>query len=55
LTAGVSQDIGQEIGIAGIGISYMPTATTTLSAGYRGEWRENYDDQGANVAVQMTF
>lgn len=51
----IGQDIGQEIGIVGIGISYMPTARTTLSAGYRGEWRENYDDQGANVAVQMTF
>ncbi|AAZ19045.1 putative secreted protein, autotransporter domain protein [Psychrobacter arcticus 273-4] len=51
----VGQEVGQEIGIAGIGIRYMPTANTTLSAGYRGEWRDNYDDQGANVALQITF
>lgn len=51
----IGQEIGREIGIAGIGISYMPTAKTTLSAGYRGEWRENYDDQGASISLQTTF
>lgn len=51
----VGQEVSQEIGIAGIGISYMPTANMTLSAGYRGEWRDNYDDQGGNVALQITF
>ena len=49
------QEVGQEIGIAGLGLSYMPTLNTKLSIGYRGEWRENYDDQGANIALQMTF
>ena len=51
----VGQEIGQKIGIAGIGISYMPTLNTTLSAGYQGEWRDNYDDQGASVALQVKF
>lgn len=51
----VGQEVSQEIGIAGIGISYMPTANMTLSAGYRGEWRDNYDDQGGNVALQIAF
>lgn len=51
----VGQKVSQEIGIAGIGISYIPTANTILSAGYHGEWRDNYDDQGANVALQITF
>nr|WP_181718409.1 autotransporter outer membrane beta-barrel domain-containing protein [Psychrobacter sp.]QJS05082.1 autotransporter beta-domain [Psychrobacter sp.] len=49
------QEIGQEIGIVGVGLSYMPTANTKLSAGYRGEWRENYNDQGASIALQTTF
>ena len=51
----IGQEVGREIGIVGIGISYMPTIKTTLSAGYRSEWRENYDDQGASVALQTTF
>jgi len=51
----VGQEVSQEIGIAGIGVSYMPTANMTLSAGYRGEWRDNYDDQGGNVALQIAF
>ncbi len=49
------QEIGQEIGIAGIGLSYAPTASMKISAGYRGEWRDNYDDQGATLALQTTF
>ncbi|MGR3899798.1 autotransporter domain-containing protein [Psychrobacter sp. 1176_08] len=51
----IGQEVGREIGIVGIGISYMPTLKTTLSAGYRSEWRENYDDQGASIALQTTF
>ena len=51
----IGQEVGREIGIVGIGISYMPTMKTTLSAGYRSEWRENYDDQGASIALQTTF
>ncbi|WP_372815671.1 autotransporter outer membrane beta-barrel domain-containing protein, partial [Psychrobacter sp.] len=51
----IGQEIGREIGIVGIGLSYMPTANTKLSAGYRGEWRDNYDDQGASIALQTTF
>ena len=51
----IGQEVGREIGIVGIGVSYMPTAKTTLSAGYRSEWRENYDDQGASIALQTTF
>lgn len=51
----IGQEVGREIGIVGIGVSYMPTLKTTLSAGYRSEWRENYDDQGASIALQTTF
>ena len=51
----IGQEVGREIGIVGIGISYMPTLKTTLFAGYRSEWRENYDDQGASIALQTTF
>ncbi|ALF59856.1 autotransporter domain-containing protein [Psychrobacter urativorans] len=49
------QEIGREIGIVGVGLSYMPTANTKLSAGYRGEWRDNYNDQGASIALQTSF
>ncbi len=49
------QEIGREIGIVGVGLSYMPTANTKLSAGYRGEWRDNYNDQGASIALQTKF
>lgn len=51
----IGQEIGREIGIAGIGLSYTPTATMKISAGYRGEWRDNYDDQGASISLQTTF
>ena len=51
----IGQEIGQEIGIAGIGLSYAPTANLKISAGYRGEWRDNYEDQGATIALQTTF
>ena len=51
----VGQEVGREIGIAGIGLSYMPTINTKLSVGYRGEWRDNYDDQGASIALQTKF
>lgn len=51
----VGQEVGREIGIVGVGLSYAPTLNTTLSAGYRGEWRDNYDDQGASIALQTTF
>ena len=51
----IGQEVGREIGIVGIGICYKPTLKTTLSAGYRSEWRENYDDQGASIALQTTF
>ena len=51
----IGQEIGSEIGIAGIGLSYTPTINTKLSVGYRGEWRDNYDSQGANVSLQTTF
>ncbi|MGE6475018.1 autotransporter domain-containing protein [Psychrobacter sp. NPDC078631] len=51
----IGQEIGSEIGIVGIGLSYTPTINTKLSVGYRGEWRDNYDSQGANVSLQTTF
>ena len=51
----IGQEIGSEIGIAGIGLSYTPTINTKLSVGYRSEWRDNYDSQGANVSLQTTF
>ena len=51
----VGQEVGREIGIAGIGLSYSPTANMKISAGYRGEWRDNYDEQGASIALQTTF
>ena len=51
----VGQEVGCEIGIVGVGLSYAPTLNTTLSAGYRGEWRDNYNDQGASIALQTTF
>ena len=51
----VGQEVGREIGIAGIGLSYTPTSNMKISAGYRGEWRDNYDDQGASIALQTTF
>ncbi|WP_201512856.1 autotransporter domain-containing protein [Psychrobacter alimentarius] len=51
----IGQEIGNEIGIAGIGLSYTPTLNTKLSVGYRGEWRDNYDSHGANISLQTTF
>ena len=48
-------EIGREIGIVGVGLSYMPTANTKLSTGYRGEWRDNYNDQGASIALETSF
>ena len=51
----LAQEVGREMGIAGIGISYTPTKATTLSAGYTGEWRDNYEDQGASVALNVRF
>ncbi|MBI0425806.1 autotransporter domain-containing protein [Psychrobacter sp. NG27] len=51
----IGQEVGREIGIAGIGLSYTPTINTKLSVGYRGEWRDNYDSQGANISLQTTF
>ena len=51
----IGQEVGREIGIAGIGLSYSPTANMKISAGYRGEWRDNYDDQGASIALQTRF
>ncbi|MEK6200286.1 MAG: autotransporter outer membrane beta-barrel domain-containing protein, partial [Psychrobacter sp.] len=51
----IGQEIGREIGIVGIGLSYMPTVNTKLTAGYRGEWRDNYNDQGASIALKTTF
>jgi len=49
------QEVGREIGIAGIGLSYTPTAATKVSVNYRGEWRDNYEDQGAAIVLQTTF
>lgn len=51
----IGQEVGREIGIAGIGLSYTPMANMKISAGYRGEWRDNYDDHGASIALQTTF
>ncbi|MDO5769418.1 MAG: autotransporter outer membrane beta-barrel domain-containing protein, partial [Psychrobacter sp.] len=51
----IGQEVGREIGIAGIGLSYAPTPRTTISANYRGEWRDNYDDQGAAIVFKTTF
>jgi outer membrane autotransporter protein len=49
------QEVGREIGIAGIGLSYTPTAATKVSVNYRGEWRDNFEDQGAAIVLQTTF
>jgi len=49
------QDVGREIGIAGIGLSYAPTPMTNLSLAYRGEWRDNYNDQGASIGLKTLF
>ena len=51
----IGQEVGREIGIAGIGLSYTASPNIKISAGYRGEWRDNYDDQGASIALQTTF
>ena len=51
----IGQEVGREIGIAGIGLSYTPTANTTISANYLGEWRDNYQDQGAAIIFKTTF
>ena len=51
----IGQEVGREIGIAGIGLSYTASPNMKISAGYRGEWRDNYDDQGASIALQTTF
>ena len=51
----IGQEVGREMGIAGIGIRYMPTPFTALSAGYNGKWGDNYADQGASVALKMMF
>ncbi|WP_201546764.1 autotransporter domain-containing protein [Psychrobacter lutiphocae] len=45
----------EAIGIAGIGLAFKPTANTTISANYRGEWRDNYDDQGAAIVFETKF
>ncbi|WP_413501482.1 autotransporter domain-containing protein [Psychrobacter maritimus] len=51
----IGQEVGREIGIAGIGLSYTASPNMKISAGYRGEWRDNYDDQGASIALQTRF
>ena len=51
----IGQEVGREIGIAGIGLSYTPTANTKLSANYQGEWRDNFEDQGAAIVLQTKF
>ncbi|MGP5315202.1 autotransporter domain-containing protein [Psychrobacter faecalis] len=51
----IGHEVGREIGVLGLGLSYQPTPRTTLSAGYQGEWRDNYDDQGASVSLQTWF
>lgn len=49
------QESKEAIGIAGIGLAFKPTANTTISANYRGEWRDNYDDQGAAIVFETKF
>ena len=51
----IGQEVGREIGIAGVGLSYTPTANTKIGVNYRGEWRDNYKDQGAAIVLQTTF
>ncbi|WP_438012168.1 autotransporter domain-containing protein [Psychrobacter raelei] len=49
------QESKDAIGIAGIGLAFNPTANTTISANYRGEWRSNYDDHGAAIVFETKF
>ena len=50
-----SHDIGKAFGVVGLGMTYKPTTNTTLSLGYQGQWRKNYDNQGAVLGFEMKF
>lgn len=49
------REVGREVGIAGLGLSYKPTANTKASINYMGEWRKNYDSQGVALVVSSKF
>ena len=51
----LGQEVGREVGIAGVGLSYKPTANTSISANYTGEWRKNYDNQGVSLVFTSKF
>lgn len=49
------QELGRTAGNVGLGMTYKPTTNTTLSLGYQGQWRKNYDNQGAALGFEMKF
>ena len=51
----LGQEVGREVGVAGVGLSYKPTANTSISANYTGEWRKNYDNQGVSLVFTSKF
>lgn len=51
----LGHEVGKTITGAGLGISYHPTANSTLSLSYQGQWRDNYDNQGAALGFEMKF
>ncbi len=51
----LGHDVGDAFGMAEIGISYKPTPNSTLSLNYQGQWRDNYDNQGAVLGFEMKF
>lgn len=51
----LGHEVGKVISTAGVGISYKPTANSTLSLNYQGQWRDNYDNQGAALGFEMKF
>lgn len=51
----LGHEVGKTITGAGLGISYQPTANSTLSLNYQGQWRKNYDNQGVALGFEMKF
>ncbi|MDO4427412.1 MAG: autotransporter outer membrane beta-barrel domain-containing protein [Moraxella sp.] len=42
-------------GAAGVGLTYSPSEQTSLSLGYQGQWRDNYQNQGVALKLSRNF
>ena len=47
--------LGRTTGTASVGINYQLTPKSKLSAHYQGKWQKNYNEQGANIGINIQF